>query len=75
MADTLRRLLGWGKRASLPSTVEDTASSSGDQEQGEEVLIQQYGSLRGSLVLASSVATFSDRYKDCEAHSCNLYTL
>ena len=51
MADTLRRLLGWGKRGSLPTSVEDTAaSSSGDQEQGEEVLIQQYGSLRGSLV-------------------------
>ena len=51
MADTLRRLLGWGKRGSLPGTVEDmAASSSGDQEQGEEVLIQQYGSLRGSLV-------------------------
>ena len=50
MADTLRRLLGWGKRGSLPGTVEVTASSSEDQEQGEEVLIQQYGSLRGSLV-------------------------
>ena len=50
MADTLRRLLGWGKRGSLPTSVENRASSSGDQEQGEEVLIQQYGSLRGSLV-------------------------
>ena len=72
MADTLRRLLGWGKRGSLPGTVEDTAaSSSGDQEQGEEVLIQQYGSLRGSLVSEHSLID----YKDCEAHSCNLYTL
>ena len=62
MADTLRRLLGWGKRGSLPSTVKDTAASSSvDPEQGGEVVIQQYGSLRGSLVPGLQCPTFSDR--------------